>query len=79
LAELQLPPYSLEQQVADCEYVAKKLQFSADEFRAMMDSPPKKFDDYPSYSRFMRGRTFRNMMKIWQLFKYGFLRKKRGA
>jgi N-acetyl sugar amidotransferase len=78
LAELQSPPYPLEQQAADCEYVAKKLGLSAQEFRAIMDAPPKKFGDYPSYARFMKGKTFQNMMKIWQLFKYGLLQRKPG-
>jgi len=73
LAQLQSPPYPPEQQAADCEYVAKKLGFSAEEFRAIMDASPKKFDEYPSYSRVLQGNTFKNTLRIWQLFKYGLL------
>src|SRR5205085_4963358 len=70
LALLQAPPYLPEQQAADCEYVVKKLGFTPEEFRAIMDAPPKKFSDYPSYSRIVQGNRFKMLLKGWQLLKY---------
>jgi N-acetyl sugar amidotransferase len=76
LAELQSPPYSPELQAADCEYVAKKLGFSAAEFKAIMDAPLRTFEEFPSYARFVQGKAFQNALKVWQFFKYRLLRGK---
>lgn len=77
LAELQQPPYPLEQQAADCEYVAKKLGFSRAEFRGIMDAPAMTFEEYKSYDRFIKGKAYRAVLKVWQFFKFHLLRAKK--
>ena len=56
LAELEAPPYPADLQASDREYVVKKLGITDDEFERIMQTPPKRFDDYPSYenSRFVK-------------------------
>jgi N-acetyl sugar amidotransferase len=45
----------------DLEYVSKKLKFSVEEFRALMNAAPMSFDDYPSYEK---NRVFDWMRKL---------------
>ncbi|MEM0449102.1 MAG: N-acetyl sugar amidotransferase [Methanomassiliicoccales archaeon] len=52
LIELQKPPYPLQQQLEDRQYVIKKLELSEEEFERIMSSPPKTHLDYPCYDRF---------------------------
>jgi N-acetyl sugar amidotransferase len=56
LAELAKPPYPEDLQASDREYVVKKLDISDEEFERIMRTPPKRFEDYPSYenSRFVK-------------------------
>lgn len=52
LREIARPPYPLEQQQQDLEYVVKKLGLSVGEFDAIMRAPIKSFRDYKnSYAR----------------------------
>src|SRR5262249_29168094 len=67
LKQLQSPPYPIEQQEADCEYVAKKLGFSQQEFAAMMRASPRKFSDFPSYSSFVSSEGFQRIVRLRQL------------
>jgi len=49
-AELATNPYPEDMQRADREYVIKKLGITAAEFDRIIAEPPKRFEDYPSYS-----------------------------
>jgi len=49
LAELARPPYAVEQQEQDYQYVAKKLEISEDELEQIFALPPRRYQDYPSY------------------------------
>jgi N-acetyl sugar amidotransferase len=51
LEELKQEPYPLEQQLADREYVIKKLELTEPDFDAIMQLPKKTILDYPSYTR----------------------------
>lgn len=48
LALLQQPPLDEDRMDQDRKFVIKKLGLSADEFQAIMETPPKSFWDYPS-------------------------------
>lgn len=67
LSELARPLYEPEALSGDTDYVLKKLGLSPEEFRKIMESPPKSFWDYPSYKRsplFQAGwvrRTYRTL------------------
>lgn len=50
LDELQTDPYPLALQAEDREYVIKKLGLSIEEFDRIMALPPRRFEDYPSYT-----------------------------
>lgn len=45
---IQEPPYSEKEIVYDIEYVAKKLDWSVQEFRRIIQLPPKSHKDFPS-------------------------------
>lgn len=77
LSELAHPPYPVAQQQADCEYVAKKLSFSAEAFSAVMAAPLRQFHDYPSYHRVAQSAGFKRFMRAYQFFKYDLLRRSR--
>lgn len=49
LAELSKPPYPAELQASDREYVIKKFGLTESSFDEIMNAPPKRFTDYPSY------------------------------
>jgi len=78
LSELAHPPYPVAQQEADCEYVAKKLDFSVEEFSAVMAAPLRKFHEFPSYHRVVQSAGFKRVMRVYQFFKYDLLRCPRG-
>jgi N-acetyl sugar amidotransferase len=50
LEELEGDPYPAEMQQQDREYVIKKLGISEKEFESIMNAPPKRYEDYPSYA-----------------------------
>lgn len=49
LKELERPPYPLDQQQADKEFLCKKFNLSIEQFDAIMNLPIKSYHDYPSY------------------------------
>lgn len=51
LKEMENEPYPLDLQEKDRIYVIKKLGISEEEFESIMNLPPKKIIDYPSYER----------------------------
>jgi N-acetyl sugar amidotransferase len=64
LAELAEPLYVPDELKADRSYVLKKLGFSDDEFEAIMRSPVKAHDDYPSSAVVLKGLgRFRERLK----------------
>lgn len=58
LASLQPPPYDEAMQDEDCRYVAKKLGFTQEEFDAIMVAPPRRFEDFKSFTKIIDGRAF---------------------
>jgi N-acetyl sugar amidotransferase len=50
LAELAEAPYPEDMQVADREYVTKKLGLTDRQFQEIMDLAPRRYGDYPSYA-----------------------------
>jgi aminotransferase len=49
LEALSRPLYDPVEQEIDIEYVTKKLDFSAEEWEKIMQSPPRSFRDYPNF------------------------------
>lgn len=74
MRELETTTYPSDLQRQDCEYVMKKFGLSPAEFEAIMTAPPKRFDDYPSYSK---DPTFRLMRYVYRRLRT--LRSARGA
>jgi N-acetyl sugar amidotransferase len=66
LHELATPPYPIDQQEADREYVIKKLQIIEADFEAIMAAPPKRFADYPSYDQIYKGRAYGALRRIYR-------------
>lgn len=66
LVELKAPPYPVEEQLADREYVIKKLRISEAEFEAIMQAPPSRFEDYPSYDRFYKSRVYAGLRWMYR-------------
>ena len=56
--ELLEPPYDVELQRADTEYVIKKLGLTTDAFHAIMNGPKRTFHDFPSYATLRRGKPY---------------------
>ncbi len=65
--ELLQPTYSIELQRADTDYVIKKFGLTPDSFHAIMESPRRTFDDYPSYAKFREGRPYQLARRIYRL------------
>jgi N-acetyl sugar amidotransferase len=71
LRELELPLYPMEQFEQDKEYVLKKLSLSTSEFNAIMQTPPRKHEDFrtdkklkDSYMSFLqKTQTIRKVLK----------------
>jgi hypothetical protein len=53
LQELKKPLYSEVELQEDFEYIAKKLNFSLEDFRKLMELPNKFYGDYPNEQRFL--------------------------
>lgn len=64
LAQLQPPPYDEDRQDEDCLYVAKKLGFTQSEFDAIMKAPPRRFEEFDSYTRVLNGPVFQRLRAI---------------
>ena len=55
---LKIPPYDSNSLIADTEYFLKKLGFNQSQWKAIMDSPPKRHDAYPNQLRLHKYRTW---------------------
>jgi len=66
LCELTHEPYDLEQQLADREYVIKKLELTPAEFDAIMSAPVRSFWDYPSFARITRGKAYVQTRRVYR-------------
>lgn len=64
LAQLQPPPYDEEKQDEDCIYVAKKLGFTTAEFDAVMKAPPRRFEEFDSYTKLFNGPLFQKLRSV---------------
>jgi N-acetyl sugar amidotransferase len=64
LAQLQPPPYDEDKQDEDCLYVAKKLGFTKSEFDAIMKAPPRRFEEFDSYSKTFDGPFFQKVRAV---------------
>ena len=49
LLELKQPPYPVQEQLEDREYLIKKFKMTTEEFEEIMNRTPKNYFDYPSY------------------------------
>jgi N-acetyl sugar amidotransferase len=49
LKELEQPPYPIQEQLDDKEYLIKKFKITIEEFEEIMNRPAKTYYDYPSY------------------------------
>lgn len=67
LEEIKKPTYDPSMQEEDKEYVVKKLGLTNEEFAEIMDLPPKKITDYPSYAKDERNPLFFIMRRIFIL------------
>lgn len=64
LKELELPPYPLDQQQADKEFLCKKFNLSIEQFDAIMNLPIKSYHDYPSYyGKILSSRFYKIVLK----------------
>ncbi|HEX6371501.1 MAG TPA: N-acetyl sugar amidotransferase [Longimicrobium sp.] len=66
LEELKTEPYPPELQREDREFVAKKFGLTDAEFQEIMDLPPKRFWDYPSYLRIFHHPAYRHMSSLYR-------------
>ncbi len=69
LQELQQPPYDVELQRADTEYVIKKLGLTAEGFHAIMETPKRTFRDFRSYASLREGWPYRAARRVYRLGK----------
>lgn len=67
--ELLRPPYSVELQQADTEYVIKKFGLSAEGFGSIMAAPRRTFHDYPSFAKFREGRPYQAARRVYRLLR----------
>jgi len=63
LADLKNEPYPPDLQAQDREYVIKKFQLTEAEFQRIMDAPPRRFDEFPSYERSLVPRLLLSLYK----------------
>lgn len=64
--ELMQPPYSVDLQRADTEYVIKKFGLTAESFGELMTLPHKTFHDYPSYAKMREGRPYQLARQVYR-------------
>lgn len=67
--ELMQPPYSVDLQRADTEYVIKKFGLTSEGFQALMTAPRRSFRDFPSFARLREGRPYLAARGIYRLLK----------
>ena len=70
LRELDRPPYPVEMQQADTEYVIKKFGLTADQFRAILAAPKRTFDDFPWYEKRRRSGPFLAAQRLYRFARY---------
>jgi hypothetical protein len=70
LEALKEPPYSLEMQEADREYVIKKFGITEEEFERIMNLPKKTIYDYPSYTLDDRRLVNRLLRRAYKLYRH---------
>ena len=66
LEELKGDPYPVDLQREDREFVVKKFGLTDAEFQAIMDLPPKRFWDYPSYLRIFTHPVYRRASNLYR-------------
>lgn len=66
LQELETEPYPEDLQREDRAFVVKKLGLNDAEFQAIMELPPKRFWDYPSYLRIFMHPAYRRMSGLYR-------------
>ena len=66
LQQLQQPPYDVELQRNDTEYVIKKLGLNGDSFRAIMEAPKRNYRDFPSYSSLRAGWPYKALRSVYR-------------
>lgn len=69
LAKLQPPPYDEKLQDQDCDYVAKKLDFTRAELDAIIDAPPAFYEDFDSWGKGLEGPVFQTLRRVYRLVK----------
>jgi N-acetyl sugar amidotransferase len=69
LHELRQPPYDVDLQRNDTEYVIKKLGLTGDSFRAIMEAPKRTFHDFASYASFREGWPYQAARRVYRLGK----------
>jgi N-acetyl sugar amidotransferase len=67
--ELMQPPYNVELQRADTEYVIKKFGLTGESFTALMNLPRKSFHDFPSYAKIREGRPYQMARRVYRLLR----------
>jgi N-acetyl sugar amidotransferase len=70
LEALKEPPYPLEMQEADREYVIKKFGITEEEFERIMNLPKKTIYDYPSYTLDDRRLVNRLLRRAYKLYRH---------
>ncbi len=74
LKELEQPPYPIQDQLDDREYLIKKFKITPEEFEEIMNLPAKTYYDYPSYyGKVLKSRF---LPKIKKALKYILVRSK---
>ena len=74
LKELEQPPYPIQEQLDDREYLIKKFKITPEEFEEIMNRPAKTYYDYPSYyGKILKSR---HLPKIKKILKFIFNRSK---
>lgn len=69
LKELEQPPYPIQEQLDDKEYLIKKFKITEAEFEEIMSRPAKSYYDYPSYyGKILKSRFLPRIKKIVKAF-----------
>lgn len=71
LGDLRRPPYPVDEQRADTEYVMKKLRLTPEEFQDIMTGPKRSFADFPSYARLREGAPYRVAQAAYRFVRHG--------
>lgn len=53
IEELKTLPYDMDKVKTHIDYISKKLKISVDEFKAIIDAPPKTYRDYPNNEKML--------------------------